>query len=107
MREVEPLIGIEIENHPVRLLDIVDMASPQMQFQHANLHGSDQTALVLDIEIFVGAGFLANADRLELIRKTIRRMLLIKARSIAAAGQRTRLIGRSTICGSIASAIDR
>ena len=54
--------GIEIEDHPVRVIDRIDAGAPGVQFDRAHLDDFQQAFLILDVEVFV---FLALVPELE------------------------------------------
>ncbi len=50
-REVEILVGIEIENDAVGLVDVRERHAPIVDFERAYLHQTKQALFAVDIEI--------------------------------------------------------
>ena len=70
---------IEIQDHAVGLLQMSDPGTPRMDFEHAHLSETDQSALVLHEEIFPADLALHDLDGLEMLRNARSRMLLEEA----------------------------
>src|SRR5690606_19982716 len=49
--EVEPFVGIEVEDEPVRLVEAVDARAPDVVFERSHLHAGDEAGELVDIEI--------------------------------------------------------
>ena len=78
--EIEPFVGVEIEDHPVGRLERVDMAAPAVEFDRPHLDAGEDAAGVLDIEIILDpAVLLADRDMVDLRTERSRIMLLEKA----------------------------
>ena len=68
--EIEPFVGVQIENQPVRLLDVLDARAPAVKLDRAHLDAGQKPNLVFDEQIWLaGAVLLADGDMLDVIAK--------------------------------------
>src|SRR3546814_9290498 len=73
--EIEPLVGVEVEDHAVGLFEGFDMAVPAVEFDRAHLHAGENAIGVLDIEIvLVPPVLLLDRDVMDMIAERARVM---------------------------------
>src|SRR5688500_9930035 len=77
LREIEPLVRIEIEDEAVGLLDIGDEAAPAMELDRAHLDAGHDPVEIVDIKIgFDQAVLLANIDMMDMLAEAAGVVLL-------------------------------
>src|SRR3546814_8230337 len=75
--EIQPFVGVEVENHAIGLFDRVDVAAPAVEFDRAHLDAGEDAVRILDIEIILDpAVLLADRNMVHMIAEAARIMLL-------------------------------
>ena len=82
---------VEIEDHPVRIIDRIDRSTPGMQLDRAHLDHFQQAFLILDIEIFVILALVLEVEGLDVRAEApagiaLKKTLAVDARRGSAAG---------------------
>ena len=77
---------IEIEDHPVRVIDRIDRSAPGMQFDRAHLDHFQQAFFILDIEIFVFLALVPEGEGLDVRAETPAGIALEKTLAADAGG---------------------
>src|SRR3546814_7681355 len=78
--EIQPFVGVEVENHAIGLFDRVDVAAPAVEFDRAHLDAGEDAVRILDIEIILDpAVLLADRNMVAMIAEADRIMLLEEA----------------------------
>src|SRR5688572_12757098 len=95
--EAETDVGIEVEDEPIGLLDIVDLAAPAVELDRSHLDAGQQAGEVVDVEIILLlAVLLDDRDVPDVLAEASRVMLLEKAFAgspLRAADQADRPVG--------------
>ena len=80
LREIEADVGIEVEHQPVGIFDLVDLASPAVEFDRAHLDAGEQALDVVEVEIVLDvAVLLLDRDMLDVRTECPAVMLLEEA----------------------------
>src|ERR1700759_5043498 len=70
--------GVEIEYHPVRMVDIVNACAPWMDFDRAHLDDFKQALRVLNVEVFVTLPLVLKLERLNVRAQALARITLVE-----------------------------
>ena len=77
---------VEIEDHPVRVIDRIDRRTPGMEFDRAHLDHFQQAFLILDIEIFVFLALVPEGEGLDVRAETLAGIALEETLAVDARG---------------------
>jgi hypothetical protein len=74
-----PLTGIEVEDQTIRLFEVIDSGVPGVNLEDPHLDEADQARQVIDDQVFVGLGLLADPRAAQRFRRPAAGMLLKEA----------------------------
>ena len=94
---VQPLVGVEVEDHAVRPLQFVAFGAPDVEFDRAHLHRADQARGIGDIDIVLDPRRRLDGHGLQRLGPALAQVLLeerLPTEAVRQPHQRQRPVGR-------------